>query len=306
MVLDVKDRCYGFGLIAALCALLLSSGCSRDEVASDGPAQARQEGPGTGSESLALAYVNGSPITEEEFQHAMQKLFANRLPQAGEEQVKRRILESLINSRAISLLAQQELDAQALQQLDTKVMAYREELLVQAYLSRHAAPEPVSGEMVSDYYQDHPQEFGGGVSKRFEMIQSYGQIDEDQRKALISKLSELGSVVDWDSWLRENKSLPLNLRQLTARVEVLDQPIQALVSSTNVGETSPLHIDDVITVVRVNHIERHPPKPLAEVSAEIRKRLAPVKMRAAIKQLAEDALQKVKVDVVADRPDNSG
>ncbi|MCG7982338.1 MAG: peptidyl-prolyl cis-trans isomerase [Candidatus Thiodiazotropha lotti] len=302
----MKNRCYSFGLIAPLCGLLLLSGCSRDEVASDESADAHQETVSKDTESVALAYVNGSPITEQETQHAMQKLFADRLPQVDGEQVKQRILESLISSRAISLLAQQELDAEALQQLDIKVMAYREELLVQEYLSRHVTPEPVSGDMVSDYYDDHPEEFGGGVSKRFEMVQTYREIDEDQRKVVIGKLSELAGEADWDRWLAENSSLPVNLRQLTARVEVLDQPLKALVSSADVGETSPLHIDEVITVVRVNDIERHPPKPLAEVSAEIRKRLAPIKMRAAIKQLAEDALQKVEVDIVADRPDNSG
>lgn len=300
------DRCHSFGLIVPLCGLLLLSACSRDEAPSGEAVQAPHEMTNKGAEPVALAYVNGTPITENEAQHAMRKLFAERLPQVGGEQVERRILESLISSRAISLLAQQELDTEALQQLDVKVKAYREELLVQSYLSRHAAPEPVSGDMVSDYYRDHPDEFGGGVSKRFEMIQTYRHIEEDERKALIGKLSELGSVADWDRWLADNKSLPVNLRQLTARVEVLDQPIQALVASTSEGETSPLHIDDVITVVRVNAIERHPPQPLAEVSAEIRKRLAPIKMRAAIKRLAEDALQKVKVDVVADRPGNSG
>ncbi|MEW8232504.1 MAG: peptidylprolyl isomerase [Candidatus Thiodiazotropha endolucinida] len=300
------DRCYSFGLIAPLCGLLLLSACSRDEAPSGEPVQPRQEVTNKGAEPVALAYVNGSPITENEVQRAMRKLFAERVPQVGGEQVRKRILESLISSRAISLLAQEEIDSEALQTLDAKVKAYREELLVQDYLSRHAAPEPVSGDMVSDYYRDHPDEFGGGVSKRFEMIQTYRQIEEDERKTLIGRLSELGKVEDWNRWLEENKSLPVNLRQLTARVEVLDQPIQALVASTSEGETSPLHIDDVITVVRVNAVERHPPQPLAEVSAEIRKRLAPIKMRAAIKRLAEDALLKVKVDVVADRQDNSG
>jgi hypothetical protein len=306
VVPELKHRYYSLGPITLLCGLLLLSGCSREEVTSDQAANATQDEQIKDTESVALAYVNGSPITQQEAQHAIQKLFAGRLPPIGGEQVKQRILESLISSRAMSLLAQQELDSDAHVQLDIKVKAYREELLVQEYLSRHVTPEPVSGDMVSDYYKQHPEEFGGGVSKRFEMVQTYRQIEEDERKALISKLSELSNEEDWDQWLEQNKSLPVNLRQLTARVGILDQPIQALVSSTDVGETSPMHIDEMITIVRVKAIENHPPKPLSEVSATIRKRLAPVKMRAAVKKLADDALKKVNVDIVADRPDNRG
>ncbi|MCU7892441.1 MAG: peptidyl-prolyl cis-trans isomerase [Candidatus Thiodiazotropha sp. (ex Ustalcina ferruginea)] len=299
-------RYHYFGMIVSLSCLVLISACSRDQVTSEKPIQTQQESLNKETESVALAYVNGSPITEDDTRHAMQKLFTDPIPQVGREQVKQRILESLISSRAIFILARDELDAEELAQLEAKVKAYREELFVQSYLTRHAVPEPVSGEMVTAYYQDHPEAFGGGVTKRFEMIQTYRSVTEQERKALIGKLSELSNVDDWSHWLEGHKSLPINLRQLTARVEILDQPLQALVSAAGIGETSPLHIDDVITVIRVNTVDLHPPKPLAEVSAEIRKRLAPIKMRAAIKLLAEDALQKVSVEIVVDKPDNSG
>jgi hypothetical protein len=284
-------------------SLFWLAGCSRDEsTAENSTASPPEQAP----KSLVLAYVNGTPITEDDAQNALRKLFSDRLPQGNEKQVKQRILESLISSRALSLLAREELDDEEKAQLETRVNAYREELLVQGYLSRHASPEPVSSDRVKRYYDDHPEAFGGGTSKQFDMIQTYRPVTEKERKELLEKLSELKQVADWSQWVEAHKTLPVNLRQLTARVEVLEQPLQSLVSATDVGETSPLHIGDTLTLVRVNGIERHPPKPLAQVSAEIRKRLAPIKMRATIKQLADEALTKAKVEIVSEKQSNGG
>jgi hypothetical protein len=54
--------------------------------------------------------------------------------------------------------------------LDKKINRYREQLLVKMYLVRQTNPEPVTLKMVKDYYEGHPEKFGGKTIREFEMI----------------------------------------------------------------------------------------------------------------------------------------
>ena len=72
-------------------------------------------------------------------------------------------------------------------------------------------------------------------------------------------------------------------------------PLKRLVSSTKAGEVSPIHVLDNITIVRVISEKTLDPKPLDQVSAEIRKKLAPIQVRDAIKKTKEELLKSTKV-----------
>jgi hypothetical protein len=76
------------------------------------------------------------------------------------------------------------------------------------------------------------------------------------------------------------------------------------VSSTEAGSTSPLHVADQLTIVRVNAREELPVKPLMKVSSEIRRKLAPIRMKDAIKEISEYAEKQMKIEIVM--PDYQG
>lgn len=286
--------------ILSIFALVWLGGCSNGEHLSVDTKNVDTDLKKDASEPSVLAYVDGTPITQGELDLAVERMFSSPMPDRDREQIEAHVLQSLISSRAISRLAEAELDSFELKKLDTRVQAYREELLVKEYLSEHVSPEPIPGSMVESYYQKHPEEFGGGTTKRFEMVQTHRALKDGERREVLKQLGALSSEADWKSWVKNHQSLPVSWRELNARVDVLDQPLKTLVAATSPGNTSPLHNDQRITIVRVNEMESHPAKPLLEVSAEIRRKLAPLKMKDAIKVISEDAKKQLKIELAAD------
>lgn len=244
-----------------------------------------------------LAYVNDTPITTTQVEHMATKLGLNQAKLMKQPGAKEKIRETLINSRAMALLADSSMDEKARQELDLAVTAYREELLVHRYLKEHVVPEPVGMELVEEYYRKHPEEFGGGMEKTFEMLRAPDGLEDAERNSLIRKISESSKAKNWKA-LAGNLGDKVTYRKASVRVEVLEEPLKSLLRSTSSGNVSPLSTAKGIVVVRVISEKSLPSKPIDQVSSEIRKRLAPIKLKEAVKRAAEDALTKVEVHSV--------
>lgn len=249
--------------------------------------------------SATLVTVDGTPITRAQLELTIERTLGESAPLFATDEVERKILESLVSSRAMARLAERELDPSERAELDLKAQAYREELLVRHYLQANATPEPVTTEQVADYYKRHPEEFGGGVEKSFEIIGSDQNLDEAQRAELIALLS--GPEVqgqDWEAlvatWRGAGK--PLEYRKNRLKLELLEQPLRSLVEPTAVGAIAPLYADGQLLLVRVTGEQQLPGKPLAEVSAAIREKLAPQALKQAVKSLSAQALKELKVE----------
>lgn len=277
--------------LGCLLAAALLAGC-RDDDGADALAQVPVE------PSATLVTVDGSPITRAQLELTVERTLGESAPLFANDEVERKILDSLVASRAMALLAERELDAGERAQLDLKAQAYREELLVRHYLEQHATPEPVTSEQVADYYQRHPEEFGGGVEKSFEIIASDQALEEPQRAELIALLSGAEAKGrDWQkqvaAWRAAGK--PLEYRSNRIKPELLEQPLRGLVESTEAGSIAPLYADGQLLLVRVTDEERLPARPLSDVSGEIREKLAPQSLKQAVKSLSEEATRQVKV-----------
>ncbi|EQM71067.1 MULTISPECIES: peptidyl-prolyl cis-trans isomerase [Pseudomonas] len=277
--------------LGCLLAALLLAGC-RDDDGAEALAQVPIE------PSATLVTVDESPITRAQLELTVERTLGESAPLFANDEVERKILDSLVASRAMALLAERELDAGERAQLDLKAQAYREELLVRHYLEQHATPEPVTSEQVADYYQRHPEEFGGGVEKSFEIITSDQELDETQRAELIALLS--GAEVQGNDWQKRVAAWraagkPLEYRSNRIKPELLEQPLRSLVEPTAAGSIAPLYVDGQMLLVRVTAEERLPARPLSEVSGEIREKLAPQALKQAVKSLSEEATRQVKV-----------
>lgn len=277
--------------LGCLLAALLLAGC-RDDDGAEALAQVPVE------PSATLVTVDESPITRAQLELTVERTLGESAPLFANDEVERKILDSLVASRAMALLAERELDAGERAQLDLKAQAYREELLVRHYLEQHATPEPVTSEQVADYYQRHPEEFGGGVEKSFEIITSDQELDETQRAELIALLS--GAEVQGNDWQKRVAAWraagkPLEYRSNRIKPELLEQPLRSLVEPTAAGSIAPLYVDGQMLLVRVTAEERLPARPLSEVSGEIREKPAPQALKQAVKSLSEEATRQVKV-----------
>lgn len=242
----------------------------------------------------ALVFVDGSPISIAEFESAKSRF--NVGGAVLDAKFDNTLLDSLISSRAMSRLAVKQMDDESLRKLELKTAAYREELLVKEYLRQHASPVPVSESMVREYYEKHPEEFSGGVKKAFEyFMTSEEDVTEVTRKIVLDFYAAAGDNNDWGALLGERQDLPVVYRKGKARIGVLKDPLKALVASTAPGELSSIHMGEQIVIVRVLAEEAIPAKPLVEVSADIRKRLAPMQLRKAVKDVSELAMKQVTV-----------
>ena len=148
----------------AACSLVLvplAFACGKDEADASLP----------GDETV-VAKVNDTPITLYDVDATARRTLGEQIAGTLDGKGKRKVLESLVQARAVAHLVERELDASELAALEKRVAAFREELLVQAYLERHITPTPVSGDMVRAYYDRHKDQFGGKRVLRYEMLRA--------------------------------------------------------------------------------------------------------------------------------------
>ncbi len=241
-----------------------------------------------------VAYVNDQPIAAERVEHLALRLGMAEAVERSDQAALGRISESLINSRAMAVLAEADLDEAERKKLALDVASYREELLVKRYLKDTIEPKPVGSDEVLDYYQKHPEAFGGGVEKTFEILRAGPDISDDERNGIIRALGSAAGTTDWKKWAQELGG-QVAYRKSTARPAVLDGPLKALVEKTNAGSVSPVNTSEGILVVRVLDEHTVPPQPLEAVASRIRKMLAPMHLKEAVKAAAGEARKKVSI-----------
>ncbi|WP_028863801.1 peptidyl-prolyl cis-trans isomerase [Psychromonas aquimarina] len=246
-----------------------------------------------------LALVNDEPITEFQLEHAVNRTLGDSAALYADQKLYQKMLQSLIVSRSMALLAEEQLDSQETALLDEKVRSYREELLVKQYLQANTTVEPVTTEQVKNYYDNNPDEFGADLLKEFELIVSLGKLQAQDKVKMLKRFESAKDQPDWKKWAAElsEQSYSVTYKKAEAKLLLLSQPIKKLVADTSVGKVSEVHFGDQLIIVRVINQTQLPAKPLSEVSVEIRKKLAPVNMKKAVKEASKSAKEQVKVTV---------
>lgn len=287
-----------FGLLL-LFPLLMLSACEQTPVPAESvkaDAASEPEAPEIFAEADALVYVNGTPISREELEYAKVRIFGSAGGLALLSGAEDKLLDSLIASRSIALNAEKQLTEDERAELERKVAAYREELLVKHYLTTNVVAQPVTGEMVQEYYQQHPEEFGGGKEYSFEYVATVGDLSAAQRNDYLRRFVALQSVTDWKAWVKDQQSSGLTHREAKARSAILDQPLRQLVERTQAGRVSAVHNGDQLMLVRVKRVDSLPPRPISQVRGEIRRKLAPIQLRKAVKAVSAQAVKDAKVE----------
>ena len=251
------------------------------------------------SHASVLVRVEGHPITEDDLDAAIIRtvgeLGAFQLGEDG----RTKVLQSLVMSKAMSLKQSVLLTTDETQEVDRMVTAYREELLTKRYLKNNVSPVPVSETMVKDYYQKYPEKFGGKTLKSFEVVKGMTKLDGTAREKMLKAMTNLKAEINWKKSVLSLKSQGLQIEYSVGAVikGVLTSDIDSLVHSLKVNEVSTIHfikgVPMIFKVVKETIIE---PKPLADVRATIRKSLAPVQFKKAVKKITEVLLKNIDVE----------
>ena len=249
-------------------------------------------------DDIVLARVNGDAITRYDLDQSIRSTLGDYAAGRLDEARRQKVLESLVASRAIARVQAANQSVEEKAALDKKVQAYREQLLVKQYLAKHAPPTPVTQEMVREYYESHPERFGAKTIRTYDMIAGTRPLKSEERDALIRVLNEAPQRKDWKIWTEtlQGKGYPVAYQHGQVAERLLHPLLRQLMKSLKEGETSRISfIEGKSYVVRIVDEKKIAPRPLQEVSAEIRKALVPVQLKNGVKKASAQVLATAEI-----------
>ena len=246
-----------------------------------------------------LVTVNDHSITELDLDLAIERTIGTSSLAQMDNQARKKVLESLVMSKSLALKKQSELSAEELTQIERNVMAYRDELLAKKYLKENISPLPVTETMVKDYYEQNPQMFGADIQKRYEIIQGKDNLAAAERKAIISALNTAQTQQNWKVFAQslQDKNLSVNYSQGAMTQGTMAAEFERILKPLEKGQTSPVFfMRKLPAIVRVTEVIIQKAKPLSDVSRDIRKQLAPVQLKKAIRSSADNVMKTMTID----------
>ena len=246
-----------------------------------------------------LATVNDHSITELDLDLAIERTIGTSSLVQMDNQARKKVLESLVMSKSLALKKQSELSAEELTQIERNVMAYRDELLAKKYLKENISPSPVTEAMVKAYYEKNPQMFGAGIQKRYEIIQGKDNLAAAERKAIISALNTAQTQQNWKVFAQnlQDKNVSVKYSQGAMTQGTMAAEFERILKPLEKGQTSPVFfMRKLPAIVRVTEVITQTAKPLSDVSRDIRKQLAPVQLKKAIRSSADDVMKTMTID----------
>ncbi|MCJ8272555.1 MAG: peptidyl-prolyl cis-trans isomerase [Psychrosphaera sp.] len=251
----------------------------------------------TEAESVAtsevLATVQGEPITQDDLSGAILRTLGEYAALQLDQSGRKKVLESLVMAKAMAISQTATLDSEQQLELDRTVKAFREELLVKQYLKTNITPVPVSQAMVKTYYEKYPERFGGKTIRHYEIVKGLVKRQSQVQNALVEQLGQFGASDNWQQKVARLKQsgLQVQFAKGAADGSLLNPKFANAVAQLGTNNVSPLYFfDGYPTVIKVIKISKVRPKPLNEVSADIRKSLLPVQLKQAVKTAAAELL----------------
>src|SRR5690606_15528379 len=213
------------------------------------------------TDGTILARVNGSAVTEGDIERMLRETVGDEFALHMNEQLYENALRSVVISRAMAQRIEPALTADERRDLDARVAAYREQLLVQEYMRRHARPVPVTEQMIREYYEAHPDRFGGGKVHSYELLYSSPLTDVDA-KAVLDALRTARDSKDWKAAAAARAELPIDYRSGNSE-EPLDERLRNALRGLRAGEAAnPLIIEGRAYLLRVTGVTERAPEPL--------------------------------------------
>jgi parvulin-like peptidyl-prolyl isomerase len=286
-MLSMKLRSTSVVLSGVL--LLSVSGCgSKDQ---------QKELASQRDQSPVVAQVGDESITQADVDYMLERMLKGQAFAQADDSLRQKVLDSLISSRAMKIQMESLLTPEAKEAITRSVKAYEEELYVKEYLANHVVPEPVTLEMIQAYYDKHPEEFGAETVRDFQLLMLGNAKDQQARDKFLAAVPEIKTVKDWNAAKKQwAQSYALQYQEGRARPGLFDPALEQAISRLSVADVSDLiYVNDQIYLVKVTKVTQLTPKPLTDVSANIRKQLAAQQLRSAVKKASEDVLTKVEV-----------
>ena len=251
-----------------------------------------------------LATVAGTAISEYDVKLFINSTFSEDSSKKIDSIAKDKILKSMVQSRSIAISQEKAMAEHELAELNKKINAYKEQLLVKQYLAANVVPEPVTSTMIKQYYALHPEKFGAKSIKTFELIKSKSSISATERDLLLTALKDNEVQSNWKELTQklQQSGYPVTYSQGESSGALLLDKLKVLIKSLKKGQVSqPTIIEGSVYIVKVTGERITNPRPLNDVSAEIRKMLLPIQLKKAVKKVAENVMGKIDIKYSVDK-----
>lgn len=294
----MKNVTLSLSIFLLMITALAISGCGEDKQATGVQAPENLKPAQLPGMKKVAATVGDNVVSEFDVQQTAIQLLGVEQSTQLDDAGRKKLLDSIVMSKAIAQARISEMTPLELAHLNWEVENYREQALVRQYLRKHAKTDPVTPLMIKEYYEKHPEKFGGGSIKEFEMIAADKTLQPKQRAELVGLLNDAKKKKDWQKLTASmsKKHFPVSYRKGLGDSASLKKEIRIALANLKTGEASnTIFNKGKPFVVRVVNERVQTPKPLAEVSAEIRKMLSPDRTRKAIEQVTGELMKTANV-----------
>lgn len=246
-----------------------------------------------------IATVDGENIYESELESLLINTFGEDKVRQIDDASKKRALDSLIASnllvkRAVSTLPKSSLDA-----IDAKTAHYRDNLLISEYMHERVDKTGISEDEIKNYYDSNLDKFGKTTVKQYQLLSTSERLPEELRDKFISLVSDSRSTGDISVIKKtlEKNGFVIRLTQAELDESITENRLYHYINSQQINLVSELiFIDGHPYIVNVTSEKAITGKSLAQVREVIRKSLMLQRLRAAIKQHADELVSNANVE----------
>ena len=285
-------------LVVVLMAGLLTSCQKENDAPSDKSNQTNQTEINAES---ALVTVNGESISEQDLDAAIIRTVGEMGAFQLDGKGRKKVLESIVLSKIMAQKQMASYSPEQQREIERQVQAYKTELLAKNYLKENVTAVPVTNKMVEEYYAANPHKFGGKTIKQYQVLKGLTKLQGKVRENLLQRMQQITSQKDWFAAVNQAKKEGLQLEFSTgvSGAQSLDKKVESLIAGLNQDEVSSLHyLNGYPMYFKVVAEKVIKPKPLSEVRSDIRKSLAPIQLKRAVRKVSDELLKEAKVEYV--------
>lgn len=279
------------------------------------PPPAGQNEQGTGSlatgetrnkEQGVVAFVDGDAIRLAMVEREALQVTGRPLDELDRDTVDK-LIEAVVTRRAIASKAEKSMDEEALRRLDTEVRACRETLMVKQYLADHVEVQPVTEEMVREYYERNKARYASSRDREYQIL-TVKETGNDSG-AVLDALQTAKTQTDWTRARDRIRRLggTATLGDGPVKRELLKPTLARLLDSlAKEGETRLTDIQGDLYLVRLTRVGNITHKPLEEVGTSIRRALSAEQVKQAVESLGDRVLQGADIERIGMDTGQSG
>ena len=231
-------------------------------------------------EDEVLARVGNGVVTRGDFESYLERLPAPMRAQALSPEKIREYLDMLIDREILNQKAVEAgLDRDP--EIEHAVEMYRQKLMAQRLVKSGISTRPVNEAMVREYYEKHPEEFGGGTMVRASQILVSKTRENARTAAEKIRADILAGKADFAAMARQHSNdagtAPKGGDMGWVSPGIIKPELEQALFDLEKGRVSGIVATDLgFHILKAEDIKSRPSKPYDVVAGEIRQKLAPL------------------------------